>query len=53
MSRKVEALIDQEAPIAPVYFYVKSRLLKSNIKGYPYQNPQDVVYSKDLYLTAQ
>ncbi|MEV3814958.1 peptide ABC transporter substrate-binding protein [Aeromonas salmonicida] len=51
--QQAEALIDQEAPIAPVYFYVKSRLLKSNIKGYPYQNPQDVVYSKDLYLTAQ
>ncbi|MGL6426033.1 peptide ABC transporter substrate-binding protein [Aeromonas hydrophila] len=51
--QQAEALIDAEAPIAPVYFYVKSRLLKPNIKGYPYQNPQDLVYSKDLYLTAQ
>lgn len=46
-------MIEADAPIAPVYFYVKSRLLKPNIKGYPYQNPQDLVYSKDLYLTAQ
>lgn len=51
--QQAEALIDEEAPIAPVYFYVKSRLLKPNVKGYPYHNPQDLVYSKDLYLTAQ
>ncbi|MNO48065.1 putative binding protein YgiS precursor [compost metagenome] len=51
--QEAEALIDEEAPIAPVYFYVKSRLLKPNVKGYPYQNPQDLVYAKDLYLTAQ
>ncbi len=51
--QEAEALIDAEAPIAPVYFYVKSRLLKPNVKGYPYQNPQDLVYAKDLYLTAQ
>ena len=50
---EAEVLIDEEAPIAPVYFYVKSRLLKPNVKGYPYQNPQDLVYAKDLYLTAQ
>ncbi|WP_349922079.1 peptide ABC transporter substrate-binding protein [Aeromonas veronii] len=51
--QQAEALIDAEAPIAPVYFYVKSRLLKPFVKGYPYHNPQDLVYSKDLYLTAQ
>ena len=51
--QQAEAVIEADAPIAPVYFYVKSRLLKPNIKGYPYQNPQDLVYSKDLYLTAQ
>lgn len=51
--QQAEALIDEEAPIAPVYFYVKSRLLKPFVKGYPYHNPQDLVYAKDLYLTAQ
>ncbi|MFM4964258.1 peptide ABC transporter substrate-binding protein [Aeromonas bivalvium] len=48
-----EQILDQEAPIAPVYFYVKSRLLKPFVKGYPYHNPQDLVYSKDMYLIAQ
>ncbi|WP_421193001.1 peptide ABC transporter substrate-binding protein [Aeromonas enteropelogenes] len=51
--QQAEALIEAEAPLAPVYFYVKSRLLKPFVKGYPYQNPQDIVYSKDIYLVAQ
>lgn len=51
--QEAEALIDKEAPIAPIYFSVKSRLLKPFVKGYPYQNPQDVVYSREIYLTAQ
>ena len=51
--QQAEVILDQEAPIAPVYFYVKSRLLKSFVKGYPYHNPQDLVYSKDMYLVAQ
>ncbi|WP_068977875.1 MULTISPECIES: peptide ABC transporter substrate-binding protein [Aeromonas] len=51
--QQAEALIEAEAPIAPLYFYVKSRLLKPFVKGYPYQNPQDIVYSRDLYLVAQ
>ena len=51
--QQAEALIDEEAPIAPVYFYVKSRLLKPFVKGYPYHNPQALVYAKALYLPAQ
>ena len=51
--QQAEQLIDKEAPIAPIYFSVKSRLLKPFVKGYPYQNPQDIVYSRELYLVAQ
>ncbi|HHP5405906.1 TPA: peptide ABC transporter substrate-binding protein [Aeromonas veronii] len=51
--QQAEALIDTDAPIAPIYFSVKSRLLKPFVKGYPHLNPQDVVYSKELYLVAQ
>ncbi|MGL5334160.1 MAG: oligopeptide ABC transporter substrate-binding protein OppA, partial [Aeromonas veronii] len=51
--QQAEALIDADAPIAPIYFSVKSRLLKPFVKGYPHLNPQDVVYSKELYLVAQ
>ncbi|MFE8709316.1 peptide ABC transporter substrate-binding protein [Aeromonas allosaccharophila] len=51
--QQAEALIEADAPIAPLYFYVKSRLLKPFVKGYPYESPQDIVYSRDLYLVAQ
>ncbi|PJG60085.1 peptide ABC transporter substrate-binding protein [Aeromonas cavernicola] len=51
--QQAEQMIEDHAPMAPIYFYVKSRLLKPFVKGYPSQNPQDVVYSKDIYLVAQ
>ncbi|SIR35073.1 oligopeptide transport system substrate-binding protein [Aeromonas sp. RU39B] len=50
--QQAEALIDQDAPIAPVYFLVKSRLLKPSVRGYPHGNPMDIVYSRTLYLVA-
>lgn len=48
--QQAETLIDKEAPIAPIYFAVKSRLLKPFVKGFPLHNPQDIVYSRDIYL---
>ncbi|MFB2865698.1 peptide ABC transporter substrate-binding protein [Aeromonas sp. MdU4] len=50
--QQAEQLMDQEAPIAPLYFLVKSKLLKPYVKGYPYHDPQTIVYSRDLYLVA-
>ena len=37
--QQAEVLIDEEAPSPPVYFYVKSRLLKPNVKGLPLPEP--------------
>ena len=45
-----EAQLAKDMPIAPIYEYVKSRLVSAQIGGYPEKNPQDNVYSKDLYL---
>ena len=45
-----EAQLAKDMPIAPIYQYVKSRLVSAQIGGYPEKNPQDNVYSKDLYL---
>jgi len=45
-----EAQLAQDMPIAPIYEYVKSRLVSAQIGGYPEKNPQDNVYSKDLYI---
>lgn len=46
-----ETQLANDMPIAPIYQYVKSRLVSSHVGGYPDKNPQDNVYSKDLYLT--
>ncbi|MBU2897777.1 ABC transporter substrate-binding protein [Vibrio hepatarius] len=45
-----ESQLAKDMPIAPIYEYVKSRLVSAQIGGYPEKNPQDNVYSKDLYL---
>ncbi len=50
--RQAEAILEQEMPVMPIYFYVQSRLLKPDVKGFPLGNPEDKVYSKDLYRVA-
>ncbi|PKF49682.1 ABC transporter substrate-binding protein [Enterovibrio nigricans] len=48
-----EAQLAQDMPIAPIFQYVQPRLVGTDVGGYPDKNPQDNIYSKDLYLTAQ
>ncbi|MCG3760852.1 oligopeptide ABC transporter substrate-binding protein OppA [Vibrio cincinnatiensis] len=50
---QAEALIAKEMPIAPIYQYVKSRLLSPKVGGFPSNNPEEKIYSKDLYIKAQ
>lgn len=49
---QAEAIIAQEAPIAPIYQYTNARLIKPWLKGYPIENPEDVAYSHSFYITA-
>ena len=46
-----ERLLLEQAPIAPLYQYTNARLIKPWVKGYPINNPEDVVYSHTLYIT--
>ncbi len=48
---KAEAELAKDMPIAPIYQYVMPRLVSTKLGGYPYKNPQDNIYTKDLYLT--
>jgi oligopeptide transport system substrate-binding protein len=48
--RIAEAELAKDMPIAPIYQYVQARLVSDKIAGYPYKNPQDNVYSKDLSI---
>jgi len=49
---QAEKIILDQAPIAPLYQYTNSRLIKPWVKGYPINNPEDVAYSRTLYIEA-
>ncbi|RJX72047.1 oligopeptide ABC transporter substrate-binding protein OppA [Vibrio sinensis] len=51
--RDAEKLMAKDMPIAPIYQYVKSRLLSPQVGGFPANNPEEKIYSKDLYIKAQ
>ncbi|MCC4860228.1 ABC transporter substrate-binding protein [Vibrio splendidus] len=50
---EAEALMSKDMPIAPIYQYVKSRLLNPHVGGFPTNNAEDKIFSKDLYIKAQ
>ncbi len=47
---KAEQVYANEMPAAPVYQYVSSRLVKPYVGGYPTNNPEDNVLSRDIYI---
>ncbi len=47
-----EKLMAKEMPIAPIYQYVKTRLLNPHVGGFPSNNAQEMIYTKDLYIKA-
>ena len=47
---KAEQIFSKEMPAAPIYQYVTSRLVKPYVGGYPMNNPEDNVYSRDIYI---
>ncbi|RJT28074.1 peptide ABC transporter substrate-binding protein [Buttiauxella izardii] len=47
-----EKIIQEKAPIAPIYQYTNGRLIKPWLKGYPINNPEDVAYSRTMYIVA-
>lgn len=49
---QAEVRINQQAPIIPIYYQPLIKLLKPYVGGFPTHNPQDYVYSKELYIIA-
>ncbi|MEN4891063.1 peptide ABC transporter substrate-binding protein [Erwinia billingiae] len=47
---RAEQIIADQSPIAPIYQYTNGRLIKPWVKGYPITNPEDVAYSRTLYI---
>lgn len=50
--KQIEQQVQKDIPIIPIYFYAKAFLQKTNIKGWPYDNVEQVWYGKDLYKIA-
>ncbi|MGL4000700.1 peptide ABC transporter substrate-binding protein [Pantoea eucalypti] len=47
---RAEQILVGQAPIAPIYQYTNGRLIKPWVKGYPITNPEDVAYSRELWI---
>jgi len=47
---QAEQILADQAPIAPIYQYTNGRLIKPYVKGYPINNPEDVAYSREMYI---
>lgn len=50
---ELEKLIVEDMPNAPIYHYGDAMLLKPYVKGWPLEELQRNLYSKDLYVVAQ
>ena len=47
---QLEEIIVEEAPIAPIYQYSSSRLVKPYLKGVDSKNNQDIQYVRNMYI---
>ncbi len=50
---RVEQILAEDMAIVPIYHYANTFLLKSDIKGWPYNNVENNWYSKNLYRVAK
>lgn len=50
--QRVEEIIAEEMPIAPIYHYAAVYMLDEHLENWPVDNVQQNWYSKDLYFTA-
>ena len=50
---EVERILARDMAIVPIYHYANTFLLKSDIKGWPYNNVENNWYSKNLYRAAK
>jgi len=50
---KVEEQVAKDVAIIPIYFYSKVFMQNPAVKGWPYDNVEQIWYLKDLYKAAQ
>lgn len=49
---QAEKQLAADMPIAPIYQYVKARLVSTKVGGFPTNNAEDKLFSKDMYIIA-
>ena len=50
---EVEKILAEDMAIVPIYHYANTFLLKSDIRGWPYNNVENNWYAKNLYRVAK
>ncbi|WP_244183173.1 ABC transporter substrate-binding protein [Vibrio hangzhouensis] len=50
---RAEGLLTEDMPIAPIYYYMQARLVRPSVGGFPMNNVEGRIYSKDLYVIAE
>ena len=50
---EVEEILADDMAIVPIYHYANTFLLKSDIRGWPYNNVENNWYAKNLYRVAK
>ncbi|MBW3695491.1 peptide ABC transporter substrate-binding protein [Vibrio sp. T187] len=51
--QQAESLLNQASAVIPLYHYNHTRLVRSNLHGFPENNPKGNIYAKDLYFVEQ
>ena len=47
---QAEEILNDAAPVIPLYHYNHTRLVKADLKGFPVNNPKGNIYAKDMYF---
>lgn len=48
--KQAEHLLAEQVPVVPVYQSATLRLIAPQVRGYPVNNPQDVSYSREMWI---
>lgn len=48
--RQAELIIAEETPLIPIFYSPLIKVINPAVGGFPMHNPQDYVYTKELYI---
>jgi oligopeptide transport system substrate-binding protein len=51
--QQAEAMLAEDVPIMPIYFYVNANMIDSSVRGYATENAMETWYAKEMYRVAE